>query len=57
MSKYITVFLVVILAIGLAILAAFGISAWINRPNTPLINGYLGSRMMGGGMMGISINP
>ena len=57
MSKYIIVFLVVILAIGLAILAAFGISAWINRPNTPLTNGYLGSGMMGGGMMGYINQP
>jgi hypothetical protein len=52
MSKYIIGFLVVISAIGLAILAAFGISALINRSNTSLANGYWGSGMMGGGMMG-----
>jgi hypothetical protein len=57
MSKYIIGSLVVIFAIGLAILAAFGISDWINRPNTPLTNGYWGSGMMGGGMMGYINQP
>jgi len=52
MSKYIISFLVVISAIGLAIMAAFGISALINRSNTSLANGFWGSGMMGGGMMG-----
>jgi hypothetical protein len=57
MSKYFIGFLIVISAIGLAILTAFGISAWINRPNTPLTNSYLGSGMMGGGMMGYINQP
>ena len=52
MSKNIVGFVVVISAIGFAILAAFGIGTLINRPNTSLANGYWGSSMMGAGMMG-----
>ncbi|MDP2964627.1 MAG: hypothetical protein Q8N39_01165 [Pelolinea sp.] len=52
MSKYLIGFLVVISAIALAIVAAFGISPLINRPNTSIANSYWGPRMMGGGMMG-----
>ena len=52
MSKYIIGFLVVISAITLAIVVAFGISPLINRSNTTNANGFWGPGMMGGGMMG-----
>jgi hypothetical protein len=57
MSKYLIGFVVVFLAVSLALLAAFGISAMLNRRAAPPVNGFPGQGMMNGGIMGYQNQP
>jgi hypothetical protein len=57
MSKIISGTLIVVSAIALALLAAFGISAWGSRTVTPYANGFWRGGMMNGGGMGFYNQP